>query len=150
SGTDTSGGTGTDTEDFEILEDDDPVATPSSSPSSPSSPSSRPSRPRKPPRNKPKSEPKAPPPKDDKPDPAKLLKQARTAYIGGRGSTAYTLASRSYSLSKTQDAAELMTMAACLLNNGSKARDGLRKVALFKRGSIRSRCKSKHGFRIPL
>ncbi len=147
-GSTAAGSTTGDTDDFEVIEDDDPATDPTPK----ATPTSRPSTPRPPPKKnkRPKTTPAPDKPADQKPDPAKLLQQARTAYIGGRGSTAYTLASRSYQLAPKQDAAELMTMAACLLNNANKARASLKKVALMRRGSVRSRCKSKHGFRIPL
>ncbi|MEX1363046.1 MAG: hypothetical protein AB1Z98_07965, partial [Nannocystaceae bacterium] len=134
------------------LEDEEPVTVASSS-----RPSSRPSgkpRPKDPPpvptntpAPTPKPTPKAPPPE---PSAAELLEQANAAYRKGQGSKAYQLALRSHKKRPTAAAAELVTVAACQMNDVDKARNALKKVALMQRGKVRGTCKSKHGVRIPL
>jgi hypothetical protein len=96
---------------------------------------------------KPKAEPK---PDDGAPSAQKLLKQARTAYNAGKGSTAYSLASKSNRMEPTGDAAEVMALAACQMNDVDKAKSALRNVTLFRRSSVRSTCKTKHNVKIPL
>ncbi len=99
-------------------------------------------------KEEPASEPKAA--SNDEPTAKSLLKQARSAYAAGKGSWAYSLAAKSNRMEATGDAAEVMTLAACLMNDPDKAKSALRAVPLLRRGSVRSTCKSKHDVRIGL
>lgn len=78
------------------------------------------------------------------------LAEARRAYAAGRGEAAYRLASQSQWLSPTDEAAELMVLAACLQRRVTVAAEALRAVPLLRRGSVRQRCKQEHGVRIKL
>lgn len=99
-----------------------------------------------------KDEPTSPPPAktDDAPTAAKLLKQARSAYDAGKGSTAYSLASKSNRMEPTGAAAEVMALAACQMKDADKAKSALRTVPLFSRASVRNTCKTKHGVKLGL
>lgn len=151
-GSDTTGGdttTGDPTGTTAAPTDDgaEPVAS-ASNPRSSSRPRSRgkKDRPKPTPTSKPKPTPKPKP--EAPPDASALLTQARAAYNGGRHSSAFALASRSHRARKTSEAAELMTLAACGMSNSGKAKAALKKVALLRRGSVRSKCKSKHGVKL--
>lgn len=96
-----------------------------------------------------KSEPKTEP-KTDPPSPKKLLTQARSAYLAGKGSSAYSLASKSNRIEPSGEAAEVMALAACLMHDANKARSALKAVPLLRRGSVRTTCKNKHDVRVGL
>jgi hypothetical protein len=81
---------------------------------------------------------------------AKLLKQARSAYNAGKGSTAYSLASKSNRMEPSGEAAEVMALAACQMKDADKAKSALKTVPLFSRGTVRSTCKTKHGVKLGL
>jgi len=85
---------------------------------------------------------------EEAPSAAKLLKQARSAYNAGKGSSAYSLASKSNRLEPSGDAAEVMALAACQMNDAAKAKAALRTVPLFSRTSVRNTCKTKHGVKL--
>jgi hypothetical protein len=96
-----------------------------------------------------KPEPAAP--KADAPASAeKLLEQARAAYKAGKGSTAYSLAAKSNRLSPSGDAAEVMALAACQMHDADKAKAALKNVPLFRRGPVRSTCKSTYDVKLGL
>lgn len=93
----------------------------------------------------------APAPKaDDSPTAEKLLKQARAAYNAGKGSSAYSLASKSNRMQPSGEAAEVMALAACQLGDVDKAKSALKTVTLFRRATVRSTCKSKHDVKLGL
>jgi Domain of unknown function (DUF4388) len=83
-------------------------------------------------------------------DPATLLVRARTAYNSGQGATAYRLASRSQQRRPSGEAAELMTLAACLLGHPDDALTALRSVPLLRRSGVRATCKHAHNVRLKL
>jgi len=82
--------------------------------------------PKKPP---PTSTPKAPAaPAAPAVDVAQLIADARTANLKGNSSTAYELASKAYSASKSQDAATQMAIAACKMGDAGKAKKAIAKL----------------------
>ena len=87
---------------------------------------------------------------EEAPTAAKLLKQARSAYNAGKGSTAYSLASKSNRMEPSGAAAEVMALAACQMKDADKAKAALRTVPLFTRTSVRNTCKNKHGVKLGL
>ena len=71
-----------------------------------------------------------------------LYSAAQSAYKSGRASEAYKLASDSYRKSSKSKTAELMTLAACKLEDAGKARSALAKVSAFKRNGVKKDCKA--------
>jgi hypothetical protein len=103
------------------------------------------------PSDKPAAAPKpAEAPKPDAPSASQLLKQARSAYQAGKGSSAYGLASKSNRMTPSGEAAEVMALAACLMKDADKAKSALKNVPLLRRGSVRTACKNKHDVRVGL
>jgi hypothetical protein len=90
-----------------------------------------------------------PEPSDGAPDAAALLKQAKAAYRAGNGVKAYGLASKSNRAEPSTDALEVMALASCLKGDKDRARDLLKRLPLFNRPGVRSKCKS-HGVKLGL
>lgn len=91
-----------------------------------------------------------PEPEPERKEAAELLRRARAAYASGRGASAHRLASRANRQDPSDEAVELMALAACLDREPARALDALRLVPLLRRASVRSTCKSTHGVRLPL
>lgn len=81
-------------------------------------------------------------------DPSALIVDARRAYTSGDATTAHRLAGRSHALRPSADAAELMALAACSLDEPDEAAQALRDVPLLRRASVRAKCKQAHGVRL--
>gem|GEM_PF-3679670 len=69
------------------------------------------------------------------------LKQAKLALAKGESAKAHRLAQQSYLKNKKSSTAEVMVLAACKMKSRAKAKSALNKVNVFKRRSLRSKCK---------
>lgn len=76
------------------------------------------------------------------PTAAELLAQAQSAYKSGNGVKAYGLAAKSNRKKRTTDALEIMALASCLKKDKGRAKTLLKKLPLFSRPKVRSKCKS--------
>lgn len=97
-----------------------------------------------------KEEPKAATKTEESLSAEELLKRARSAYASGKGSSAYSMASKSNRMRPSGDAAEVMALSACAMNDANKAKNALKNVPLLRRGGVRNTCKSKHGVKLGL
>jgi hypothetical protein len=69
-----------------------------------------------------------------------LLADARKAQLAGRYSSAYSLANRAYGTKASQEAAQVMGVAACKMGDASKAKKALSKLSGGKKSALKSVC----------